>query len=129
MIKQNRMLSSGCHTVARRLPLRAFSAPSSFTEHCHRPLSHPHHPSKRSPASNQCFTAAFRIFDHMLAVFVLDLSVTSPTGPVLLLLLIWTPASSAVKHLSVCRQHSCGEKPASHHSLHTSNTPQLKALK
>lgn len=114
---------AGCHSEHSPPP---HLSQNTATALCPIPTT----PAKGLRHPNQCFTAAFRIFDHTLAVFVLDLSVMSPTGPVLLLLLlIWTPASSAVKHLSVCRQHSCGEKPASHHNLHSSNTPQLKALK
>lgn len=99
MIKQNRALSSGCHTMARRLPLTAVSAPSSFTKRRYPPPAVPSIPTQRkvSGIQNQLFTAVLRIFDHTVAVFVLDLSARSPTRPVELLLLIWTPASCAVK--------------------------------
>lgn len=122
MIKQNRALSSGCHTVARRLPLTAVSAPSSFTKRCYPAPAVPSIPPQRkvSGIQNQLFTAALRIFDHTVAVFVLDLSARSPTGPVELLLLIWTPASWRSNCLFAY-------KPASHRNSQCGNTTQSKS--
>lgn len=102
VIKQNRALSSGCHTVARRLPLTASLRPLIFHKTLLPPLqlSHPYHPSERSPASKTSFS---RLLFASLTTRLIDLSARSPTGPVELRLLIWTPASCAVKQqLSVC---------------------------
>lgn len=98
---------AGCHSAHSPPPHLSQDTATALCPTPTDPAKGPQHP-------NQRFTAAFLIFDHTLAVFVLQLSVRSPTGPFqLLLLLIRTPASTVVKsHLSVCRQHSRGEKPA-----------------